>query len=118
MQTGWQPYSIKVGDTYYGYNRFEPVGIIFGVSADLAEIASTVRDSDKGIIEDLEIVSTMLAASITENITNKTFLTGISDAIEAIGDPGHRQCTSWKHGKTIIDYESEPSDRSITERTC
>ena len=87
METGWQPYSVKIGDTYYGYNRFEPVGIIFGVSADLAEIASTVRNNDKGIIEDLEIITTMLAASITENITNKTFLTGITDAIEAIGDP-------------------------------
>ena len=33
-------------------------------------------------------------------------------------DPGHRQCTSWKHGEAIIDYESEPFDRSITERAC
>ena len=88
METGWQPYSIKIGDTYYGYNRFEPVGILFGVSADLSEIGSYVGNNKNTVIEDAEIIGTMLAMSITENITNKTFLTGISDLVEAISDPG------------------------------
>ena len=29
--TGWQPYSIKVGDKYYAYNRLDPVGALLGL---------------------------------------------------------------------------------------
>ena len=33
--TGWQPYSIKIGDTYYSYNRLDPLSTIMGFTADL-----------------------------------------------------------------------------------
>jgi len=87
-ETGWQPYSIKVGDTYYAYNRFEPIGILFGLAADWTDI---YKYADKKFTEDsapeFEELATMLAASFTENITNKTFLTGISDAINVMFNP-------------------------------
>ena len=126
METGWQPYSIKVGDTYYGYNRFEPVGILFGVSADLAEIGSYVGNNENAALEDAEIIGTMLAMSVTENITNKTFLTGISDLIEAIGDPGRYAPNAIRRFlassvPTVAYYERKDQDpylrdvRSITD---
>ena len=87
-ETGWQPYSIRVGDSYYAYNRFEPVGILFGLAADWSDIYKYVN---KEITEENELelgeLATMLAASFTENITNKTFLTGISDFINVMFNP-------------------------------
>jgi hypothetical protein len=87
-ETGWQPYSILVGDTYYAYNRFEPVGILFGLAADWTDI---YKYTDKKLSEEEELdymeLASMLAASFSENITNKTFLTGVSDFINVMFNP-------------------------------
>ena len=90
LETGWQPYSIKVGDKYYSYNRFEPVGILFGVTADMADIGKYISEQrELSEEETLEYgrLGSMIAASFSENITNKSFLTGLSDTIEMINDP-------------------------------
>ena len=127
METGWQPYSIKVGDTYYGYNRFEPIGILFGVSADIADIWATYKASDsKNMAEDLSLIGTMLGASISENITNKTFLTGVTDVIQSISDPDRYFGTNLQRFfassiPTVAYYERKDQDpylrdvRSITD---
>lgn len=87
-ETGWQPYSIKVGNTYYAYNRFEPVGILFGLAADWTDIYKyTDKEFAEGNKPELEKLATMLGASFTENITNKTFLTGVSDFINVMFNP-------------------------------
>ena len=87
-ETGWQPYSIRVGDTYYAYNRFEPVGILFGLAADWSDIYKYVsKETAKENELELGELATMMAASFTENITNKTFLTGISDFINVMFNP-------------------------------
>ncbi|BAQ90363.1 hypothetical protein [uncultured Mediterranean phage uvMED] len=87
-ETGWQPYSILVGDTYYAYNRFEPVGILFGLAADWTDIYKYTNEkiSKEEELEYTELAS-MLAASFSENITNKTFLTGVSDFINVMFNP-------------------------------
>lgn len=88
MEEGWQPYSIKVGNKYYSYNRFEPVGILFGVTADLNEIIRDApqkfQDENKDAIAD---IATQLVGSVSENLINKTFLTGLAGAVEVISDP-------------------------------
>lgn len=33
--SGWQPYSVRIGNRYYSYNRFEPVGLVASTVADL-----------------------------------------------------------------------------------
>ncbi len=88
METGWQPYSLRIGDKYYSYNRFEPVGILFGITADMSDIGKYV-DRQLTAEENVELgkLMSMLAASFSENITNKTFLTGLSDTIEMLNDP-------------------------------
>lgn len=90
LATGWRPYSIKIGDSYYSYNRFEPVGILFGIAADMQEIGNYVfNESEKNEENELELdrLGKMLMASVTNNLTNKTFLSGISSAIQVITDP-------------------------------
>jgi len=85
--TGWQPYSIKIGDTYYAYNRFEPLGILFGVAADLTDISSYIAETDDPLWEEINSIAAMLGASVAENLTNKTFLQGISSVLQAVNDP-------------------------------
>src|SRR5574341_956112 len=38
IAAGWQPYSIKIGDTYYSYQRIEPVAKVLGFAADMVEM--------------------------------------------------------------------------------
>ena len=83
-ETGWQPYSVRVGDKWYQYNRFEPIGILFGITADLVEIGSLIKNEEDEI-ESSEIAA-MLVASVTDNIVNKTFLTGLSDFMKILID--------------------------------
>lgn len=80
-ETGWQPYSIKINDQYYAYNRIEPVGIIVGITADAAEISDKIKP------EELDKLTAMVFASISKNLTSKTWLRGMSDLIQAINDP-------------------------------
>ena len=35
--TGWRPYSIKVGNTYFSYQGTEPLATTLGYAAGLAE---------------------------------------------------------------------------------
>jgi hypothetical protein len=79
--TGWRPYSIKVGDDYYAFNRLEPLGMILGISADFAEIAGELSEAEAD-----EVVA-MISGSISKNLVSKTWLTGLSDTLAAIQDP-------------------------------
>lgn len=82
-RTGWQPYSIKIGDNYYSYNRFEPIGMIFGTTADFVELVLNRDERVKNVVDGANLV----AMSIAKNWTSKTFLKGFSDAINALEDP-------------------------------
>lgn len=84
-RTGWQPYSFKIGDTYYGYNRMEPIGTILGMAADISELQKNepFGKEDRKTSE----MFGQLAFSVGKNLTSKTFLKGISSTLDAISDP-------------------------------
>jgi len=83
-----QPYSIRIGDRWFAYNRVEPLGVLFGLGADTAEIIRYAQDDDiKDYDEKMSTLVAMGIASFTDNITNKTFLTGVSNLVDAISDP-------------------------------
>jgi hypothetical protein len=79
--TGWQPYSIKIGDTYYAYGRLEPLGMMMGLAADAVEIMGELDElkSDK--------IATTIVAAIGKNVMSKTWLRGMSEMINAMEDP-------------------------------
>ena len=81
---GIPPYSIKVGDTWVQYNRFEPVGLVMGLAADLAEINK--QWGEEGMDEASDAVVGVLTA-VTTNITDKTWFKGIADLIQMLEDP-------------------------------
>ena len=76
-----QPYSVKVNGKTYPYNRFEPIGTLFGAAADINGVwkAAGTEEHDK--------LATMLSAAVTKNLTNKTMVAGLSSAILAQQDP-------------------------------
>ncbi len=78
---GWQPYSLKVGDEYYSYARFDPFSTTIGTVADMVDLQAHMTDKEK------EKSATLVIAAIIHNLTNKTWLSGISSGLEAISDP-------------------------------
>jgi len=83
-QTGWQPYSILVGDTYYSYKRLEPIGALFGVTADFQEIVGQLPEWEA------ESIAAGLVMSFKENFINTTYMQGMSNAMEAINSPDRK----------------------------
>ena len=78
---GWQPYSFKVGDKYYSYSRLDPFATTIGVAADMATKYDGLSDGQR------EDAAVMVVTSIMSNLSNKTWLSGVSDMMEAINDP-------------------------------
>ena len=88
QEAGWQPYSIKIGDTYYSYQRLDPLATPLGIIADLVETGRDIsalesKDSEKL----LEHAYQSMIISLTRNITNKSYLTGIQNFMDALSDP-------------------------------
>jgi hypothetical protein len=75
------PYSIKVGDTWYAYNRMDPVGMFFGLAADIADISGNVSASE------MDEVVGMAILAMNRNIVSKSYLKGIVDTMNVVGDP-------------------------------
>lgn len=78
---GWQPYSFKVGDKYYSYSRLDPFATTIGVAADMATKYDGLSEGQR------EDAAVMVVTSIMANLSNKTWLSGVSDMMEAINDP-------------------------------
>ncbi|GAA0866840.1 hypothetical protein GCM10009115_32140 [Sphingopyxis soli] len=80
MASGWQPYSIKIGDTYYSYKRLDPFAMTFGTAADIATMGENMG-------EDRDEKAALYAATVVSNLASRTWLSGITDALDAIKDP-------------------------------
>lgn len=82
--TGWQPYSLKVGDTYYQYNRLEPLSTLIGMSADFYEVIGESSEIDE---DQTAMIASSLVMATIKNITSKTYLQGLTDIFEVASDP-------------------------------
>lgn len=82
--TTHQPFSVRLGGKWVAYGRIEPAGIVMGLGADMATILPFATKR-----EQTDIVS-QISFALAKNLTNKTFLSGISDAIGAIDDPDRK----------------------------
>lgn len=78
---GWQPYSVRVGDTYYSYSRLDPFSSTIGIAADLATKADGMTPRQ------LDEYSGLLVASVLKSMGDKTWLSGASDFFNMLTDP-------------------------------
>lgn len=81
---GWQPYSIKVGDRWVSYARMDPLSTTMGVAADLATKGDEMTDSQR------EHAGALVTAAVIKNLSNKTWLSGVADLVDAIDDPARK----------------------------
>lgn len=101
---GKQPYSVKVGDTYYAYNRMDPYGMFLGLAADFSHITGMLSEGER---ED------WVAASITalsKNLLSKSYLSGLVDLIDAIttSEQSSKPFERWlqRFGSSFVPFSS------------
>lgn len=77
--SGWQPYSVKIGNGYYSYQWLGPVGVMASVSADVAEIYKVSERDEK--------LDAAAFSTIAQNLMGRLSLRGASDLLQAISNP-------------------------------
>lgn len=83
---GWQPYSIKVGERWYSYNRTDPFGMTMGAAADYNEYMSNGEMDPEDVDEWQEVAAGMV--TVVSNATvSKTYLRGFADFVDIMTDP-------------------------------
>jgi hypothetical protein len=83
-ESGWQPYSIRIGDKWVSYARADPFSTIIGFVADLADAAHKV---ETGELDSLTDIAASLVGVTTGVITDKTFISGLTGVLNAISRP-------------------------------
>ena len=78
--TGWQPYSLKIGDGYYSYRRYDPSGMVLSLAADLTAAGQNMTEAN------YENLASSLVVAIADGVTSKTFMKDVSEAIGYITD--------------------------------
>lgn len=91
LRTGWQPYSIKIGGTYYSFQRFEPIATDLSLMADMAEFLTADRYSEVNAGEyddpDVMTMGSLLMLKAGNAVLNKTYMSGMMDIVDALADP-------------------------------
>lgn len=87
------PYSVKIGDRWYAYNRLDPIGMMMGMGADMAEVFASASEADSEMLAGAGVLA------VAQNLASKTYLSGVFDFMAAI-DP-HNQMSD--PGKYVSD---------------
>ena len=84
MQSGWQPYSIKLGDKYISYRRLDPLATPLGLLADMYE------SYNEGLLEDADASKLLNSAllSMMHNLANKSYFQGITSFVRFLTTAG------------------------------
>lgn len=70
----------KPGEVY-SLSRLEPVATIFGIAADMAKLRDYMTD------QEAEYMGSLIVASVSQNMTNKTYLKTLTDLASVVQDP-------------------------------
>jgi hypothetical protein len=81
--TGWQPYSVRVGDKWISYQRVDPLTTMLGVVADIKD-AMSYNDE----LEGSESIFSALSVSVAFNLTDRSYLRGFNNLLNVARDPG------------------------------
>jgi hypothetical protein len=74
-----QPYAVKIGDQWVGYNRLDPIAMSLGEAADAVMLMQEATDQSAW-----ESVPSVLIVANARIITSKTYVQGIAKYIDAI----------------------------------
>lgn len=96
---GWLPYAVRVtlpgqAPRYVQYQRLDPFATFLGFFADVSEVSRLADRSDQGL---LQRTAFGVAVAASNQLTQKTFLLGIQQFVDAVSDPS-RNLESWARG--------------------
>jgi len=92
-ETGWQPYSIKIGDKYYSYQRLDPFATIIGIYADALDL---MQEGEFNVSEDaIQRTLIITFSALQRNIINKSYLTGVEQFSAALSDTTGTKIQRW-----------------------
>jgi hypothetical protein len=77
---GKQPYSIKIGDQWVSYQRLEPF------NQAMSQVAAAV-DAMRAEGKDATEQASQAALTIGKNLVSQTYLSGLSDVLDALAEP-------------------------------
>jgi hypothetical protein len=93
MATGWRPRSFRVtredgSITYISYSRYEPISLMIGTIADIADLMRTQQwdDLDKTTEQQIKEALAAIQFALAENTINKTYMKGIHGFMQAFED--------------------------------
>lgn len=89
-QAGWQPYSLRIGDRWVSYQRLDPWASLIGVAADLYEYSQWADTSDQNAVE---VLGSSVTAAVMNQLTEKSYLTGIRNLVGLMTEPERRAQT-------------------------
>jgi hypothetical protein len=102
---GWQPYSIKINDKWYSYQRLQPVGSLIGMSADMAEAWDYLTSDER------DKLPKIIATAFSNAVTSQTFLAGMTTLVQVMADPT-------RYGPTFINQLSGSVVPAIVGQTA
>ena len=94
LRTGWQPYSIRVGDEWMSYSGLEPISALLAIAADYAEYAQNETDATK--VEEVFMGATW---GLYSYLKEQPYMQGVADISKLIG--GNQQGDF--DGKKVVD---------------
>lgn len=89
VDAGWQPYSFKTKDGFVSYLKMDPFATFLGLTADVFD---TMRLNEMDDQEHHSLINAGLV-SLANNLTQRSFLQGISEVVDAMSDPERNMST-------------------------
>lgn len=129
IDTGWQPYSIKIGDKWVSYQRLDPLATIIGVMVDIRD---GMDQSNYGFNDSSwqKVLTTVLTV-LQRNVTNKSYLSGVEMFVDAMSDTSGNKAERMlanigsgmipysgllKHSQAVVGDQEAREIRNFTDR--
>ena len=79
IDSGWQPRSIKIGNTWVSYDSFEPFNLVMANIADIGDNLELMGP------EFAEQRFQLVVAALGKSVTSKTYLQGLNQLFDVLG---------------------------------
>ena len=84
LRAGKRPYSVRVGNSYYTYDRLDPFGMFMGIIANVSTIISNSDNMTEEVKNDL---AATITGSILSTALDKSFLSNLKEFMDIFRGP-------------------------------
>lgn len=102
---GIKPYSIKIGDTWWEYRRYDPIAMLLSTTADVYTAIQENDGENSEIDEKGQQALFMGCASLIRGLGEKSYLQGITEFINVVNEPEKfLKIATGRFGSTLVPY--------------